>query len=75
LAKTSCQELGKAVELVAGSLNAYGEGSEMAGLRAAQFDKTIALGHMRMEDLGSAMGRVQPLGRELGVTVRNFRRH
>jgi TP901 family phage tail tape measure protein len=69
LAKVSCQELGTAVSLVAGTLNAYGESADKAALRAAQFDQAIALGHFRMADLATAMGRVQTLGHELGVSV------
>ena len=69
LAKVSTQDLGSAAALVTGSLNAYGESSDMAGLRAAQFDQTIALGHLRMNDLATALGRTQTIAHELGVSV------
>ncbi len=52
--------------LLTGALNAYGESSDMAGLRAAQFDKTIELGRLRMGELGTAMGRVQSIAHEVG---------
>ena len=69
LAKVSAQDLGSAVELVAGALNAYGEGSDQAEYRAAEFFNTVRLGHMRMEDLKTAMGRTQTIGHELGVSM------
>ena len=52
-----------------GALNAYGESSDMAGLRAAQFDKTIELGRLRMGELGTAMGRVQSIAHEVGMSM------
>ena len=55
--------------LLTGALNAYGESSDMAGLRAAQFDKTIELGRLRMGELGTAMGRVQSIAHEVGLSM------
>ncbi len=69
LAKVSAQELSDATMLLTGALNAYGETSEMAGLRAAQFDKTIELGRLRMGELGTAMGRVQTIAHEVGLSM------
>ena len=43
LSKVTTQSMASAVSLLSGALNAYGESSDMAGLRAAQFDKTIEL--------------------------------
>ena len=69
LAKVSAQELSDAAMLLTGALNAYGESSDMAGLRAAQFDKTIELGRLRMGELGTAMGRVQAIAHEVGLSM------
>ena len=69
LAKVSTQDLVASAQLLTGALNAYGESSDMAATRAAQFDKTIELGRLRMEELGTALGRIQTLGHELGVSL------
>ena len=69
LAKVTVQDLGTAVTLITGSLNAYGESSEMAGMRAAQFFEAVALGHFRLNDLSTALGRNQTIGHELGVEM------
>jgi TP901 family phage tail tape measure protein len=69
LAKTSNQDLAESAQLLTGALNAYGESSDMAGLRAAQFFKTVELGRLRMGELGTALGRIQSIGHELGVSM------
>lgn len=69
LSKVTAQDLADSVMLLTGALNAYGESSDNAGLRAAQFDKTIELGRLRMGELGTAMGRVQTLAHEVGVSM------
>ena len=69
LAKTTAQELSTATLLVAGALNAYGESSEMASVRAAQFFTTVRLGRVRLNELGTALGRTQSIGHELGVSM------
>jgi TP901 family phage tail tape measure protein len=69
LAKTSNQDLADSAMLLTGALNAYGESSDMAGLRAAQFFTTVELGRLRMGELGTALGRVQSIGHELGVSM------
>ena len=43
--------------------------SEMAGMRAAQFFEAVALGHFRLNDLSTALGRNQTIGHELGVEM------
>ena len=69
LAKTTAQELDKAVLLVTGALNAYGEGADKAELRASQFFKAIELGRIRMGELGTALGRVQGIAAEAGISA------
>ena len=69
LAKVTAQDLSSATLLLAGSLNAYGESSDMAGLRSAQFFKTVELGRVRLNELGTALGRVQSIGHESGVSL------
>jgi TP901 family phage tail tape measure protein len=69
LSKVSTQSLEGAVTLLSGALNAYGESSDMAGLRAAQFDLTINLAHLRMADLATALGRTQTLAHAMGISM------
>jgi TP901 family phage tail tape measure protein len=69
MAKVMEDDLVASTTLLAGALNAYGESSEMAGLRAAEFYKAITMGHMRAGDLATALGRVQSIAHELGVSV------
>ena len=69
LSKTTAQSLGDAVQVLAGQLNAYGESSDQAGLRASQLFTTVQLGHMRLSDLQTALGRVQSIAVESGVSI------
>jgi TP901 family phage tail tape measure protein len=69
LGKVTVQDLGVAVSLLTGTLNAYGDSSEMAGARSAQFFEAVSLGHFRLNDLATAMGRTQTIGHELGVEM------
>lgn len=69
LAKTTEDDLVGATQLLTGALNAYGESSEMAGLRAAQFFESINLGRFRATELGAALSRIQSIGAELGVSM------
>jgi len=69
LAKVSAEDLSASAQLLTGALNAYGESSESAGLRAAQFFESVNLGRFRIAELGTAMGRVQSIGHELGVSM------
>jgi len=69
LSKTSNQDLADSAMLLTGALNAYGESSDMAGVRAAQFFETVKLGRLRMGELGVAMGRVQALAFEVGISM------
>jgi TP901 family phage tail tape measure protein len=69
LAKITVSDLADTSQLLTGALNAYGESSEMAEFRAAQFFTTINLGRLRAGELGTALGRVQSIGHELGVSM------
>jgi TP901 family phage tail tape measure protein len=69
LAKAGAQDMAASVQLLTGALNAYGETSDSAGLRAAEFFETIKLGRLRAEELGTALGRIQAVGHELGVSM------
>ena len=69
LAKTTEDDLVGATMLLTGALNAYGESSDSAGLRSAQFFKSIELGRLRATELGTALGKVQSIGHELGVSM------
>ncbi len=69
LAKVSASDFAGSAQLLTGALNAYGESSDMAALRAAQFEKTIDLGRLRAGELGNALGRLQSMGHELGVSL------
>jgi len=69
LAKVTVQDLSASVQLLTGALNAYGESSDMAGLRAAQFNLTIDLGRLRTEELGAALSRTQGIAHELGLSM------
>ncbi len=69
LAKATEDDLVGATQLLTGALNAYGESSEQAGLRAAQFFEAINLGRFRASELGTALGRIQTLGHEVGTSM------
>jgi TP901 family phage tail tape measure protein len=69
LAKTGAQDLAASTTLLTGALNAYGESSDKAALRSAEFFETIKLGRLRAGELGTALGRVQGIAHELGVSV------
>lgn len=69
LAKTGADDLSASAQLLTGALNAYGESSDMAGVRAAQFFEAVNVGRFRMSELGTALGRTQSLGHELGVSL------
>ena len=69
LAKVGNDDLVASAQLLTGALNAYGESSDMAGVRAAQFFESVNLGRFRMSELGTALGRVQSIGHELGLSM------
>lgn len=69
LSKVTVQDLATSAQLLTGALNAYSESSDMAGLRAAQFNLAIDLGRLRTQELGAALGRTQGVAHELGLSM------
>jgi TP901 family phage tail tape measure protein len=69
LAKVTNQSLDTSVNILTGTLNAYGESSDMAALRAGQFFETVSLGRVRTADLATALGRVQTIAHLSGVSI------
>ena len=60
-------DAGAAVNLVAGTMNAYRMSSSQAEEVAAKFFGTIQVGRVRGEELASVLGRVTAVSSELGV--------
>ena len=67
LSKVAVMDAGAAVNLVAGTLNAYRMSSSQAEEVAAKFFGTIQVGRVRGEELASVLGRVTAVSSELGV--------
>ena len=67
LAKTGADELSAAAQLLTGALNAYGEIVRHGWIASGPVLRDRSnLGRLRMGELGTAMGRVQAIGHELG---------
>lgn len=69
LAKVGADDLTASAQLLTGALNAYGESSDRASVRAAQFFESVNLGRFRMGELGTALGRVQAIGYQVGLSL------
>ena len=69
LSKVSAQDFSAVTLLLVGALNAYGESSDRAGLRAGQFFQAIKDGRLRAAELGTALGRIEGIGHELGMSL------
>ena len=69
LSKVAVMDAGQAVNLVAGTLNAYHMSSTQAEAVAAKFFGTIQIGRVRGEDLASVLGKVTAVSSELGVSL------
>ena len=67
LSKVAVMDAGAAVNLIAGTLNAYHMSSDQAEKVAAKLFGTIQLGRVRGEELASTMGKVTAVSSELGV--------
>ena len=67
LSKVAVMDAGAAVNLVAGTLNAYRMSSSQAEEVAAKFFGAIQVGRVRGEELASVLGRVTAVSSELGV--------
>ena len=59
----------QAVNLIAGTMNAYHMQSSQAKEVAAKFFATIQVGRVRGEELASVLGRVTAVSSELGVSL------
>ena len=57
------------VNLLSGTINAFGESSSSAGRIAAQFFKTIELGRTTAGELANSFGTVAPVAAQLGVSI------
>jgi len=69
LAKVGVMDLGDAVTLLTGTLNAYGMQSNEAATVAMKFFETIKLGHVRGKELSDVIGQVIPIAAQLGVSL------
>jgi TP901 family phage tail tape measure protein len=67
--KVALTDSGKSLDLISGTLNAFGKDSAEAEAIAAKFFKTIQLGAIRGPELATALGRVSPIAAELGVSL------
>ena len=69
LSKVAVMDAGQAVNLIAGTLNAYHMESSQAERVAANFFGTIQVGRVRGQELASVLGRVTAVSSELGVSL------
>lgn len=67
--KTAIADMSTSVDLLSGTLNAYGLSSEEAESVAAKFFKTVDLGKTIGSELAVSFGRVAPVAAELGVSI------
>lgn len=68
LGKTGVATTAQSLDLLSGTLNAFGDNSGLAETRAAQFFETVNLGKTVVSELSTSFGRVAPLGAELGAS-------
>ena len=69
LSKVAVMDASQAVNLIAGTMNAYHMQSSQAEEVAAKFFATIQVGRVRGEELASVLGRVTAVSSELGVSL------
>ena len=69
LAKVGVMSLADAVQLLTGTLNAYGMASSEAETVAAKYFKTIELGRVRGNELVQVVGKLMPMAAALGVNL------
>ena len=67
LSKVAVMDAGAAVNLIAGTLNAYQMSSSQAEAVAARFFATIQIGRVRGEELASTLSRVYAVSATLGI--------
>ena len=68
-AKGGVTDLESSVNLLSGTLNAYGMNADQAGDIAAKFFRTIELGRTTASELSQNFGKVAPLANQLGVSI------
>ena len=69
LSRVAVMDLGSSVELLTGTLNAYGMSSDQAATVAAKFFRTIELGRVRGKELSDTIGQVIPIAAQLKVSL------
>jgi len=69
LAKAGVTTLENSVDLLAGTLNAYGIDIENAGALSDSFFKTVEVGVITVAELTQAMGKISPLASNAGVSI------
>ena len=67
--KITKTDMTTAVNLLSGTLNAFGKDVSEAESVAAKFFKTIELGRTRAEELAQGLGTVAPIADKLGVSL------
>jgi len=68
-AKVGVASVNNSVNLLSGTLNAYGKGVIEVNQISSQFFRTIELGRTTASELAGAFGRVVPFGEALGVNL------
>ena len=68
-AKTSVTDVDTAVNLLSGTINAFGLAASDADAVADKLFKTIELGRTRASELANSLGRILPVASELGVSL------
>jgi len=58
----------QAIDLLSGTLNAYGQDASYAETLSAKLFETIRVGKVVGAELATAFGRVAPIGKEIGAT-------
>ena len=69
LSKTSISTGTEAANLLAGTLNAFGESSDKAADFAAKFFAAVRAGHLIGSDLAANLAKVAPTAKTLGVSL------
>ncbi len=68
-AKITKTDMSTAVNLLSGTLNAFGKEVGEAESVAAKFFSTIKLGRTRAEELAQSIGSIQPIAGQLGIAM------
>jgi TP901 family phage tail tape measure protein len=68
-AKITKTDMSTSVNLLSGTLNAFGKGVNEAEAVAAKFFSTIKLGRTRADELAQGMGTINPIAVKLGISM------